>query len=96
MPITLLHPLFYEPVKELQRLTTKAGVIMEEKTGKVIWQRDPDTPRYPASTTKIMTTLLMLENLKIKTVPVYTTKILCHKNVSPKSKETFKLWSKTF
>jgi D-alanyl-D-alanine carboxypeptidase len=64
MPITLLHPMFYEPVKELQRLSTKAGVIMEEKTGKVIWQRDPDTPRYPASTTKIMTTLLMLENLK--------------------------------
>ena len=51
MPITLLHPMFYEPVKELQRLSTKAGVIMEEKTGKVIWQRDQGSPRYPASTT---------------------------------------------
>jgi serine-type D-Ala-D-Ala carboxypeptidase (penicillin-binding protein 5/6) len=36
---------------------------MESRTGKVLWSRDMDTPRYPASTTKILTCLLMLENL---------------------------------
>jgi serine-type D-Ala-D-Ala carboxypeptidase (penicillin-binding protein 5/6) len=64
LPDALLNPIWLEPVVELRSLTTRAGVIMEDKTKKVLWQRDPHTPRYPASTTKIMTTLLMLENMK--------------------------------
>lgn len=64
LPDDLFNPYWLEPVVELRGLTTQAGVIMEDKTRKVLWQRDPHTPRYPASTTKIMTTLLMLENMK--------------------------------
>lgn len=55
---------YFESIKELRTTTMLSGVIMEEHTGKVIWSRDPQTPRYPASTTKILTTLIMLESLK--------------------------------
>jgi len=39
----------------------RAGVIVDAKTGKVLWQKDADEPLYPASTTKVMTALLLLE-----------------------------------
>jgi D-alanyl-D-alanine carboxypeptidase len=38
--------------------------VIEAETGKVLWSKDPDTPRFPASTTKIMTGLLLLERCK--------------------------------
>ena len=42
-------------------ITADSGVIMDAQTGKVIWAKDADTPRYPASCTKIMTALLLIE-----------------------------------
>lgn len=62
----------------LHAIASKGACIIEEKTGKVLWSRDKDTPRYPASTTKIMTCLLMLENYKpddIITAPADVTKV---------------------
>lgn len=55
---------FAETPHPLKATTCQAGCVIEAKTGKVLWSRDKDTPRYPASTTKIMTCLLMLENYK--------------------------------
>ena len=52
------------PPTALSTTSCQAGCVIESKTGKVLWSRDKDTPRYPASTTKIMTCLLMLENYK--------------------------------
>lgn len=42
----------------------KHALLVEEATGRILWERDPYTPTYPASTTKIMTGLLLLENTK--------------------------------
>lgn len=39
-------------------------IVIDDASGKVLWSRDPDTPRYPASTTKIMTGLLLAERTK--------------------------------
>ena len=39
-----------------------SAVVMDASTGTVLYEKDADTPRYPASITKIMTTLLALEN----------------------------------
>ena len=39
-----------------------SGILMEAQTGTVVYQKDADTRRSPASITKIMTTLLALEN----------------------------------
>ena len=54
-------PGFFEAPHPLRLTTCYGGAIIEDKTGKLLWGRDPNTPRYPASTTKILTTLLLLE-----------------------------------
>lgn len=43
-------------------VTAKSAIIIDADSGKVLWEKDPDTARYPASTTKIMTGLLLVEN----------------------------------
>lgn len=57
-PALLLLPAFAAAMD----IKAKSALIMDATTGKVLWSKDPDTPRYPASTTKIMTGLLLLEN----------------------------------
>ena len=43
--------------------TLSPGVIlMEESTGTILYEKNSDEAHYPASITKIMTTLLALEN----------------------------------
>lgn len=45
-----------------KELTAKNCIIVEADTGREVWSRNPDTRTYPASTTKMMTLLLLLEN----------------------------------
>lgn len=41
-----------------------SAIIMDAQTGKVLWSKGADVPRYPASTTKIMTAMLLLERCR--------------------------------
>ena len=41
-----------------------SATAIDAASGKVLWSKDPDAPRFPASTTKIMTGLLLAERLK--------------------------------
>lgn len=43
-------------------ITGRAAVVLDGATGRVIWERDADRQLPPASTTKIMTTMLALES----------------------------------
>jgi D-alanyl-D-alanine carboxypeptidase len=45
---------------ELQ-IGAASGIVVDAASGQVLWSKDPDTPRYPASTTKILTALLLIE-----------------------------------
>jgi D-alanyl-D-alanine carboxypeptidase len=45
-------------------ITAKSAVIMDALSGRVLWSRGMDTPRFPASTTKVMTALLLVERCK--------------------------------
>ncbi len=45
-------------------IAAPAGILMEAKTGTVIFEKDGDTKRSPASITKIMTLLLIFDALK--------------------------------
>ncbi len=58
-----LPPGVYGPVSTEPIVLAKSALVMDAVTGKILWSRDPDTKRYPASTTKIMTALLTLESL---------------------------------
>ena len=45
-------------------IAEETGILMEATTGQVLFDEEMDEIRYPASTTKIMTALLILENVK--------------------------------
>lgn len=53
--------LVISPSDKLPNLTARSAVVMDAATGTVIYSRDMDTRRYPASTTKIMTLIVALE-----------------------------------
>ena len=48
----------------LPKLMAHSAVLIEAKTGKILYERDKDARRYPASTTKIMTLIVALEHSK--------------------------------
>jgi D-alanyl-D-alanine carboxypeptidase (penicillin-binding protein 5/6) len=43
-------------------LTAKSAIVMDAQTGKVLYAKDAESQRYPASTTKIMTLIVALEH----------------------------------
>jgi D-alanyl-D-alanine carboxypeptidase len=45
-------------------VTAPSAIIISAETGQVLWSKGAETPRFPASTTKIMTALLLIENCK--------------------------------
>lgn len=45
-------------------IAEETGILMEASSGQVLFDKSMDEIRYPASTTKIMTALLILENVK--------------------------------
>ena len=44
------------------KITARSGLVMDARTGEVLWSKNPDQRRAPASTTKIVTTMLALES----------------------------------
>ena len=43
------------------KIEAEAAIVMDVETGKVLYEKNPDKKMYPASLTKIMTTLLVCE-----------------------------------
>lgn len=52
---------------EEPQITAKAAILIEASTGRVILEKNADEQHYPASTTKIMTAMLGLENIGPRT-----------------------------
>ena len=52
-------------------IIAETGIVIDAKTGQVLYDKNMNEQRYPASTTKVMTALLALENLDLdKTVTI--------------------------
>jgi D-alanyl-D-alanine carboxypeptidase (penicillin-binding protein 5/6) len=43
-------------------VTAKAAILVDNQTGVILWQRNPDLPLPPASTTKVVTAMLALQS----------------------------------
>ena len=54
-------------------ITAKSFVLIEAKTGKIIFERDAEKMMYPASTTKMMTLIVALENSKLDEIVTAST-----------------------
>lgn len=70
LAVVTLHSAFLARVyaEALPDLTAKSAVVIEAKTGKIIYARDAETRRYPASTTKMMTLIVALEKGRLDDV----------------------------
>ena len=53
----------YPSSRILRYLSAKSAVVLDAGTGEVLFARNPDMPRQPASTIKILTGLIALESL---------------------------------
>ena len=49
----------------LGRITATSGILINRTTGEVVWARNPDLQLPPASTTKVLTTLIALESARL-------------------------------
>ena len=51
------------PLADSDAVGELAGRVVDDATGQVLWERDPDEPKVPASTTKLLTALAALTQL---------------------------------
>lgn len=61
--------------EEPPQIEAKSAIVIDAKTGKVLYQKDADTKREPASTTKIITCMLALEHLELDQTVTVTGKM---------------------
>lgn len=57
---------FAEPENDEPELTSPSYILINQDSGEVLLSHDADAKHYPASTTKIMTALLAIENLDME------------------------------
>ncbi len=46
------------------RVAAKSAIVVDYDTGNVLWEKNPDESLYPASTTKMMTAIVAIENIE--------------------------------
>ncbi len=56
------------PLPDPAAINAKAAILIDEFSGKVLWAKNADAQRFPASTTKIMTALLLIERCRMDDV----------------------------
>ena len=61
-----LFLLFLIPLNVFSLDTSKSSIVMDIDSGRILYQKDVNTKRLIASTTKIMTALITLDNINIK------------------------------
>ncbi len=54
------------------KIETPNAIVMEMNTGAVLYEKNSDQPRYPASITKIMTVMLALEHCEMDEVVTFS------------------------
>jgi D-alanyl-D-alanine carboxypeptidase (penicillin-binding protein 5/6) len=47
-------------------VTARAAILIDNQTGEVLWERNPDLPLPPASTTKIVTAMVALQSGRLE------------------------------
>ena len=47
---------------------SESALLLDAKTGKILYSKNAFTPMYPASTTKLMTAILTIENCNLNDV----------------------------
>jgi D-alanyl-D-alanine carboxypeptidase (penicillin-binding protein 5/6) len=80
--ILLAGLLFFNQKAIAQEIRSRSVVVMEASTGKIMYAKNPDLRCMPASTTKLMTAIVVIENANLKdivTVSRNAARVLPHK-----------------
>ncbi len=70
--IILLNSSFVFAENNEPNLTAKAAFLVDTKTGKILYNKNETEKMYPASTTKILTAILTLENCNLSDIVTIT------------------------
>ena len=57
---------------EAPNISAESGILVDDETGQILWSREPAQPRPPASLTKILTALVVLERVPLDDQVVMT------------------------
>jgi D-alanyl-D-alanine carboxypeptidase (penicillin-binding protein 5/6) len=68
LPFLIMCSLFLFTVVSAEEIQSRAAVVMDAITGKVLYAKNPDRCLMPASTTKLMTALVVLEHARLNDV----------------------------
>ena len=63
MILSTIFPVRAETESISPEILAASGILMEVETGKILYEKDSNTRRCPASVTKVMTLLLIFEQL---------------------------------
>ena len=58
----------------------KAAVLMEMQTGNILWEKNKEAPRPPASTAKILTALVTLDRVPLKEIVTVSITAIANKS----------------
>lgn len=56
------------PEEETQNIYSESAILMDQKTGKILYEKNIYDRKYPASTTKILTAIIAIENCDLSEV----------------------------
>lgn len=59
------NPVFATSKKEFTDIKVPAAVVMDMESGRILFEKNADEPRKMASLTKIMTSILLVENCNL-------------------------------
>lgn len=61
-------PNVYADDSESFSIDSPAGILMDLSSGKILYEKNMDEKRYPASLTKVLTAIVVLENCNLDDV----------------------------
>ena len=68
LTVSILGLLSHPAIGAEWDVAAKAAVLMEMPTGKILWEKNKEAPRPPASTAKILTALVTLDRVPLKEI----------------------------
>ena len=72
--LTVLSNNVFAVEKEELNITSKAGIVLEQSTGRVLWEKNSKEKLKIASTTKILTAIVVVENVDLASKVVISKK----------------------
>ena len=65
---TIIIPKVYADETNVPNIVSPSALLMDLKTGKILYEKNIDKKMYPASLTKVLTAIIILENCDLNEI----------------------------